>query len=291
VATLPVRPGRLVLKSDMLVEKTDVPPGMTYRQAARKSVAMCVSDLAAKGVRPDSYVISLGLRRGVASRRVKELAQGFADATKEWGASLVGGDTSEARELIINCAMVGFAKRIVPRWGARVGELVVTTGYFGDTAAGLKVLVGGARAEQKYKAPFVRRVLMPDPNLEAGLVLAKYLSSSIDSSDGLAMSLHSLAEKSHVGIVLDHLPVAKGVMAFARLNGVSGKDLVLYGGEEYVVVGTIKARLFDRARTEAARVGATLLAIGRTDGHRGRVGLRTRSGEERIERRGWVHLR
>ena len=50
VATLPASPGKLVLKSDMLVGRTDVPPGMTWRQAARKAVAMCVSDFASKGV-------------------------------------------------------------------------------------------------------------------------------------------------------------------------------------------------------------------------------------------------
>ena len=52
VATLPSSPGKLVLKSDMLVGRTDVPPGMTWRQAGRKAVAMCVSDFAAKGVSP-----------------------------------------------------------------------------------------------------------------------------------------------------------------------------------------------------------------------------------------------
>ncbi|MDG6954849.1 MAG: thiamine-phosphate kinase, partial [Nitrososphaerota archaeon] len=62
VAVVPSRSGRVVLKTDMLVEHTDVPAGMTYRQAARKAVAMCVSDFASKGVRPDSFMVSLGLR-------------------------------------------------------------------------------------------------------------------------------------------------------------------------------------------------------------------------------------
>ena len=64
VALIPAGKGRLVAKVDMLVEHTDVPPGMTYRQAARKAVAMCVSDFAAKGVKPDSFMVSLGLKNG-----------------------------------------------------------------------------------------------------------------------------------------------------------------------------------------------------------------------------------
>ena len=51
----------IVIKSDMLVASTDVPPGMEAWQIARKSVVSCISDLAAKGVRPYGAVISLGI--------------------------------------------------------------------------------------------------------------------------------------------------------------------------------------------------------------------------------------
>jgi thiamine-monophosphate kinase len=52
-----------VLKTDMLVDKTDVPSGMSLRQAARKAVIMNVSDFAAKGVEPTAVLVSLGLPR------------------------------------------------------------------------------------------------------------------------------------------------------------------------------------------------------------------------------------
>src|SRR5207237_10321574 len=74
VAQLPPRRGRLAIKCDMLVAKTDVPAGMNLRQAARKSVAMCVSDFASKGIAPDSFLISLGLMRGTSKDQVDQLA-------------------------------------------------------------------------------------------------------------------------------------------------------------------------------------------------------------------------
>ena len=53
VAAFPMSRRRLVvLKTDMLVGRTDVPPGMTLGQAARKAVVATVSDFAAKGVQP-----------------------------------------------------------------------------------------------------------------------------------------------------------------------------------------------------------------------------------------------
>ena len=52
-----------VLNTDMLVWETDVPPGMTPFQAARKAVVMNFSDLGAKGVQPQAFIASLGIPR------------------------------------------------------------------------------------------------------------------------------------------------------------------------------------------------------------------------------------
>src|SRR5947208_15528461 len=103
----------VVLKCDMLVAKTDVPPGMSLKMAARKAVAMCVSDFAAKGVRPTAFMISLGLRREPPEADVVELASGVLQASREWDLKLVRGDTSETDGLIIDCLIVGCAKELV----------------------------------------------------------------------------------------------------------------------------------------------------------------------------------
>src|SRR5713226_3746288 len=62
----------IVLKTDLLVASTDVPPGMTFRQAARKAVVATVSDFAAKGIRPRGLLISLGLTSPVRASIVDE---------------------------------------------------------------------------------------------------------------------------------------------------------------------------------------------------------------------------
>lgn len=281
----------MVLKVDMLVGSTDVPRGMTFRQAARKAVAMCVSDFAAKGVKPDSYMASVGVSREVSSRQVEELALGLRDASREWGVRLVGGDTNEAGELIIDCVMVGFADRVVGRKGAEPGDIVATTGSFGYPPVGLKILVEGAKAAPVFRRVAVRSVLMPTPNLRLGLALAGFWTSSMDSSDGLARSLHTLARASEVGMEIHTLPTGEGVTEFAKANGLHRKNLVLAGGEEYLIVGTMKASRFREASRAAERSGGMIVAIGRVNDRRGEVMLRSRKGSEPIEDAGWVHLR
>src|SRR5213593_372902 len=62
VAAIPLnRQSWMVLKSDMLVASTDVPPGMKLWHAARKAAVATVSDFAAKGVKPLALMVSLGL--------------------------------------------------------------------------------------------------------------------------------------------------------------------------------------------------------------------------------------
>lgn len=281
----------MVLKTDMLVQSTDVPRGMTFRQAARKAVGMCVSDFAAKGTRPDSFMVSLGVSRKTTGKQVRELGLGLRDATRAWRVKLVGGDTSEAEQLVISCVMVGFGSGYVKRDGAGQGDAVVTTGRFGFPPAGLKILAGRAKASARFRRKAISAVLMPSPNLNLGLALAGYWTASMDSSDGLARSLHTLSRMSGVGMGINTLPVGEGVAAFARTNGLSVKDLVLAGGEEYLIVGTMRPSRVRAAARVARAHGCELVKIGTATGRAGRVVLRAGGREESIADAGWVHLR
>ncbi|QQG48489.1 MAG: thiamine-phosphate kinase [archaeon] len=289
VAWEPAGKGKLVVKVDMLVEGTDVPKGMTYRQAARKAVAACISDFAAKGVRPSSFMCSIGVRRGTSMAKVREVASGFRDAEREWGARMVGGDTNEAKELVIDCAMFGFARKIVGRSGAKPGDAVVVSGFFGYPPAGLKILTAGAKSKGRLRERAVSSVLRPTPGLAVGVALARSLSSGIDSSDGLARSLHELAKASRVGLEIITLPVGPGVKGFASENGLDWRDLVLAGGEEYCVVGTVPQSHLRAAVRSVGRAGGKLVVIGKVTRSRG-VFLKSGAGPRRIPDVGWTHL-
>ena len=88
----------LILKCDMLVESTDVPPGMKPWQIARKSVSACVSDLSAKGIKPTISLISVGIPKKYSKTEIEELAKGLQIASKEFDVMIVGGDTNESKE-------------------------------------------------------------------------------------------------------------------------------------------------------------------------------------------------
>ncbi|NWG09455.1 MAG: thiamine-phosphate kinase [Nitrososphaerales archaeon] len=293
VAYLPTKKGRVVIKSDMLVEKTDVPKGMKLWQVARKSMAMCVSDFAAKGVIPSAALISLGIPRGMGEREIRELAKGFKKAKGEFGVEILGGDTNEAEGLVIDCCMIGFADAIVERKGAKPGDLVITSGFFGYSSSGLKIMLDGLKAEPKFRERAVSAVVMPQPKLKLGVALARnnIISSSIDSSDGLAFSLYEIANNGRVGIEIDSLPMMGDVRIFADMNGLDLNDLVLYGGEEYEIVATMPADELDRAYKVAKRIGEKIIVIGKVIEGIPKVYLLVNGKEVSVERRGWVHFK
>lgn len=277
---------KMVFKADMLVASTDVPMQMAPRQVARKSVVSCTSDLAAKGVRPIAAMISLGLPADITRGYVEELAAGFRQASQEFGIKIVGGDTNAAKELVIDCSMVGVAGKVPKRSGARPGDVVIASGRFGYSASGLAVLLKGARAQGEFRKMAVDSVLEPVPRQAFGL-LARYFTSSIDSSDGLAISLYEIALQSKVDIDIDYDAVkAEGVDGFAQANGLDVHELVFHGGEEYEVIATVPKSSLPKAKTAAKKAGCALHVIGSVKKGKGNV----TANKKPVENRGYLHF-
>jgi thiamine-monophosphate kinase len=294
----------IVIKSDMLVASTDIPPGMEAWQTARKSIVSCVSDLAAKGVKPYAAVISLGIPNSCSMQRpvIEGLAEGFALASREFGVKIVGGDTNEADELVIDCTIIGFPRFKVPtRSGAKPGDYVVVSGLFGFAPAGLSILLqknavtinennhndDNDDINSIFRKQAVKSVLEPRPRQRFGLALARYFSSSIDSSDGLAISLYQLASQGeNIDIIIYSMPVVSGLDKFAQDNSFDTHELLFHGGEEYEIVATISGTKIRRAETAAKRAGVDLYVIGRVQKGSGKVFVQNRM----LENRGYIHF-
>ncbi|HVP27420.1 MAG TPA: thiamine-phosphate kinase [Candidatus Bathyarchaeia archaeon] len=295
VAAYDVGRGKLaILKTDMLVDKTDVPKGMSRWQAARKAVVMNISDFAAKGVNPLAMLVSLGLPRNLSQKDVGEIGDGLNAGAREYGTYVIGGDTGESSDLIISLSVFGVAEegKLMLRSGAKVGDFVVVTGFFGKTSAGLKILVDKLKAQPALRKALVDSVLMPHARLEEGLVLSQTgaVSAAIDSSDGLAWSLHEISKASNVGFSIDKLPIASEAEKFAEANKLDPLELTLYGGEEYELVLTIKPELWKRAKRAVEKVGGQLLRIGKVTTEK-RVILDTDETKRAIEPHGYEHFK
>jgi thiamine-monophosphate kinase len=284
----------VVLKSDMLVESTDVPPRMRPWQIARKSVVACVSDMSAKGIEPPYLcLISMGIPSNYSKSRIADLARGFKIASTEFGVEIVGGDTNRCNELVINCNLAGFStchRPIPKRNGAKPGDFVISSGIFGYSSSGLKILINKYGARRQFRRTAINSVLKPEPQLIFGTSMAKFFSSSIDSSDGLAASVYELAKQSHVDVILHNVPSAKGIEQFAQENGLTVRDLVYYGGEEYEIIATVSKTNLEKVRRLAEELKLKFFVIGRVEKGKGRVSVLSQRGRRlHLKEGGYVH--
>lgn len=279
----------LAFKCDMFVRSTDAPRQMKKWQMARKSIVSCVSDFACKGIKPLASIISLGIPRNFTKNDIAELAMGFKGAEREFDVNIIGGDTNESSDLVIDCCMLGIANKIVKRSGANNDDLIITTGPFGYSSAGLKILLNRARAPLQFRRKAGNAVLMPTARIGFGLSLANYATSAMDSSDGLATTLYELSEHSKKKFIINSLPTTNEVREFARMNRYNLNQLVLYGGEEYEIVATIPKLNLRKVEALARKNRCRIFVIGHVEAGKG-VFMKDDARLKRVERRGWEHL-
>jgi len=221
--------GLLVATTDMLHKKADFPSGMTPYQMGWMSIAVNLSDIASMGARPIGIMTALGLPSGLEVDFVKELVSGMSDCACRYGTQIIGGDVDRHDELTIVGSALGIvdAGQLVTRRGAIPGDLVCVTGELGTAGAALEALQQGREPDPEVLEKFY----MPVPRIAEGMALAGSgcLTSMMDISDGLALSLHDLAAASGVGfhIKASDIPVHRSVRDMAPVGDKIIEDKVV----------------------------------------------------------------
>ncbi len=290
---VPLNGEALVVNCDMLVESTDVLPGMSANEIAWKAGVMGLSDLAAKGAKPLGVIVSLGLPVDSQVNFAAALVGGLNCVCREHETYYLGGDTNQSLELIIDCAAVGTVPQtqILRRNGAKPGDLIATTGEFGYTGALFEAILQGHSKPTKLVNRIRKHALSPRARIKEGQALAStgIVSASIDSSDGLAWSLHELSAASRVGFRIDNLPIPDICKQFAATNDLDPVDLALYGGEEFELVVTFPAKKWTIVSEMVQQVGGSLIRIGEVVEEPEKV-LHMNGEEREIEPKGYEHF-
>lgn len=210
-----------------------------------KAMAASISDMAAMGAMPRYALVSLVCPRTVGVERLKRLYAGLYECAGQYGVAVVGGDTTATTGgLVVSVTVIGEVEpgRALLRSAAKPGDAVFVTGALGLSAAGLHALLAGNAAEPAC-ARLIAAHQRPLPQVEAGrLLLRSGLCHALnDISDGLASEAREIAEASRCRIVLREadMPVDADLRRYADSCGGSALDWILYGGEDYQLVGTL----------------------------------------------------
>jgi thiamine-monophosphate kinase len=252
------------------------------RLLGRKALSVNLSDLAAMAAVPRYATVSLCLPPDLPVGFVDSLYDGLLERAAETGVSFVGGNLAATRGgIVVDVTLVGQGDRILRRSGAVAGDLVVVTGAFGASSAGLQLLADGARLSEdselmsfgawtETSSPSLlhclRAHLDPQPPLAFGRSLSEQelAHAAIDVSDGLTGDLRELCVASGVGawVQPEDVPVDAHASGLERARGRDGLALALHGGEDYQLLMAVPPGNMGRLRDLAVIWDLPLTVIG-----------------------------
>lgn len=270
-AIIPSSPSKAMLvTTDLLIEnihflKSKISP----HDLGYKSLAVNTSDIAAMGGTPQHAFLSLGLTPNTPISWIDSFFDGIQELATSEGIYLLGGDTTRSsNDLIINITLIGDIEtaKIKRRSQAVVGEVIFCTGYLGDSAAGLRVLLDNLPAEESTKY-LIEAHHRPRPHTKEGQWLSEQASvhAMIDVSDGIDSDLLRIMEQSDCGahVELSDLPLSNHFKQVCDTYGWNAWDLATAGGEDYCLLATAASEDFPQLTANFLQTfGRPLFPIG-----------------------------
>jgi thiamine-monophosphate kinase len=231
----------LIFTTDMLHQRTDFPAGTTRYTAGWRAVGASLSDVAAMGA-DATAAIAVYAAPEFDPDELHAFIEGAQDVCELTDSRYVGGDLDQHDEFTVASSVIGHTDTPTLRSTASPGDVVCVTGTLGRTGAALRLFERGAHERANALFQF-------EPRVAAGQAIAPYVSAMMDSSDGLARSLHQLADASDCGFAIewDRVPLDETVSELATTDA-EGREFGLYTGEDFELVFTIPHDRIDAAR-------------------------------------------
>lgn len=243
----------------------------TAEDIGHKALAVNISDLAACGARPLAFTLNLGLPVWVDMAWLESFFKGMAALAGQQRMALAGGDLSRCECLHVSVTVWGEAADpggFLVRGGSMPGDSLFVVGSLGLARVGLQVLEKYGRAALENWPAACAAHLRPDPQVDAGLMLARAGFNArppalMDLSDGIIRDLPRLlglsgelragaesagnasagpasARTSGLGaaILLPQGLLHPEVLRYAESHGKNPVHEALLGGEDYALLGS-----------------------------------------------------
>ena len=300
-AAFTVAPGQVSLvTTDLLIEQIHfIRKTITGFDLGHKSLAVNLSDIAAMGGVAREAFVSIGIPLKCPLNYIEAVYDGLKHLAAKFDVNILGGDTTRSEnDLIINVVVHGIVARdkLLRRDAARPGDIIFTTGYLGDSKAGLHLILNNLPVDSSEMQALYRAHVLPEPHLLEGHFLANQpgIRAAIDISDGLSSDLGHIAEQSAVGakIFVSEIPVSDSLKKFCGALGFDPLEYALRGGEDYTLLCTAAPEKAEEiAQNFRNAFNRPLFSIGEaTENNRLEI-IYPDGTSKPISPRGWDHFR
>jgi thiamine-monophosphate kinase len=288
----------LVMTTDTLQESTHFPPGISPFQMGWSTVAVNLSDIAAMGAHPFAFTVAMGIPVQTETSFMDKLTAGLDACASAYNTAVVGGDVTRSNELILTGTCLGFTDNPIKRSGANVGDLLCVTGSLGNAALALKVINNKLNVPKNIEEISKKALFQPQPRVSEGIIITNsgVVTSMIDISDGLALSIAEIAKSSNVGAELyeESVPVLdEKIRGDERLH-LSKKEcreLALYYGGDYELLFTLDPRALENDELlQKLQKKVNMSIIGKTVSQKEGIYFKDGKEKEPIELKGYQHF-
>jgi hydrogenase expression/formation protein HypE len=274
----------LVLTTDSHVIQ---PPFFPGGDIGRLAVCGTVNDLAVMGATDVlGLTCAVVVEDGFPRADLEKILASMRAACDEAGAVVLAGDTKvmgrgEIDGIVINTTGVALTDRLVRDAGLSPGDRLIVTGTLGDHGMAVMARRHGLDLDADLRSD----VAPLNGLLRAAIGAAPGAISAMKdpTRGGAASTLHEMASKSRVGIVIDEgsLPVRGAVRGVSELVGI---DPLLVANEGKAIIGVrpaCAARVLDALHAHPLGADAAIVGVC-TEDHAGMVILNTGIGRRLV---------
>ena len=231
---------RLVVSIDTYNEGVHFPDFKYPNLVIKKVIRSSISDLIAKGVKPEYYFISgCGSKSKFSKKNLKMISKSLNQEQKKYDLKLSGGDTTNFNKVSFSITCIGFSKKIVERNKARLNDDIYVTGNLGDSFIGLKSIKNKIKINSKLKKYFVNQFYCPNLPYKIYKEIHKFANTSMDISDGLITDMNKLINKQKLSfeINVNKIPISKNLEFYLKKYK-KLKTHHLFNGDDYQILFT-----------------------------------------------------
>ncbi len=289
----------LVTCDSMVEGRHYLPQHITPLELGRRAMVLNISDIGAVGGKPLYALVSLGLRADTLVLDVEDMYRGFVAELNPFGASIIGGNLTKSGDSpFIDITLIGEVEhgKTVRRSTAKVGDAILVTGYPGQSAAGLKLLLQAQPNEDLLSHTLVRAYNTPSHRAREGRAIAQSgcVTAMIDTSDGFLGDLGHICKESAVGaeLIQEKLPISEDLRQAAQKFGQDPYDLVLKDSNDYELIITCSPDHVDQIYSAVSALSdVPVTEVGRITDVARQIKLILPDGtQNEIKPAGWDHF-
>ena len=236
----------------------------------KKTIRSSLSDLYCKGIKPDSYFLSISANKNLISKKwLSKVSKILRSEQRKFKIVLSGGDTTKSTKLSITIVVLGSSKiKPILRRTCMLNDDIYVTGNIGDSFLGLGIIKKKFNFG-KWNKFFLKSFYEPELPFKLQPYLHKIASSSIDISDGLLQDLSHICFFKKLGaiIYLKKIPLSFSSRYLVNSGKIKVKN-IFSRGDDYQFLFTSNPNNRKKINNLSKKISLKITRIGKINNHR-----------------------